>query len=68
VQTLGKGSLIWSPLPLEVSETLGPVIALYRLALSQARMSPGFQVTPDTPSVLVLLTRYGGQPAKRVEA
>ncbi|MGH9967451.1 MAG: cellulase family glycosylhydrolase, partial [Pyrinomonadaceae bacterium] len=58
VQPVGQGRLIWSPLPLEVGESLSPVVAFYRLALKQAGVSPLFRVDPDTPSILVLPSRF----------
>ncbi|WP_062354013.1 beta-galactosidase [Bacillus kwashiorkori] len=36
---LGKGRLLWSSLPVELNERNEPIIALYRYALEQARIS-----------------------------
>lgn len=54
LRPVGQGGFIWSPLPLEVGESFGPLVALYRFALKQAGVSPLFRVDPDTPSILVL--------------
>jgi cellulase (glycosyl hydrolase family 5) len=42
IKPMGRGRIIWSPLPLELGETLEPVIALYQLALAQAGLRPAF--------------------------
>jgi hypothetical protein len=51
VRPMGRGHIIWSPLPLELGETLEPVIALYQLALVQAGLRPAFTLErPATAS------------------
>ncbi|HEV2836319.1 MAG TPA: beta-galactosidase, partial [Pyrinomonadaceae bacterium] len=50
----GVGKLIWSPLPLELGDSMPALVAFYRMALAQARVAPIFTVTPRTPAVLVL--------------
>ncbi|HEV8430907.1 MAG TPA: beta-galactosidase [Pyrinomonadaceae bacterium] len=50
----GSGFIIWSPLPLELGDSMDALAAFYRLALSQARVTPVFSSFPRTPSVLVL--------------
>jgi Cellulase (glycosyl hydrolase family 5) len=55
---LGRGHVIWSPLPLELGETLEPVIALYRLALAQAGLRPAFAAQASTPEVLIRTTLF----------
>lgn len=54
VQPHGAGKLIWSPLPLEVGDSMTALVAFYKLALAEARVSPVFTATPHSPSVLVL--------------
>lgn len=54
VLAYGTGRLVWSPLPLEVGDSMAALVAFYKLALAQARVAPIFSVLPDTPSVLVL--------------
>ena len=54
----GSGHVLWSPLPLELSDSVLPAASFYRLALAQARISPGFAVLPNTPSVLVIPTQF----------
>ncbi len=50
----GSGFIVWSPLPLEVGDSMEALAAFYRLALSQARVAPVFTAIPQTPSVLIL--------------
>jgi hypothetical protein len=54
VRNYGRGRVIWSPLPLELSDSMPALVAFYRFALAQARVSPIFSATPRTPAVLVL--------------
>ena len=51
---LGAGRIVWSPLPLELGDSMDAVAAFYRVALRLAGVFPGFRVTPDTPALLVL--------------
>lgn len=48
------GRLVWSPLPLELGDSIAALAAFYNFALSATRISPIFTVTPLTPGVLVL--------------
>lgn len=48
------GRLVWSPLPLELSDSMPALAAFYNFTLSVTRISPIFTVTPLTPGVLVL--------------
>jgi hypothetical protein len=50
---LGKGKVIWCPLPLETGSESAPVAALYRYALEQAQVAPIFSVDRVDPSVLI---------------
>lgn len=54
VQPYGLGRFVWSPLPLELGDSMTALAAFYRLALAQARIKPVFTATPRTPAVLVL--------------
>jgi hypothetical protein len=54
VKKVGSGSLVWSPLPLELGDSMEALVAFYRMALAQARVGPIFSASPRTPSVLVL--------------
>ena len=52
--SVGLGSLIRSPLPLELGDSIDALVAFYRTAMTRARVAPIFTVTPKTPAVLVL--------------
>jgi hypothetical protein len=49
----GKGSVIWSPVPVECSDSIEAVAALYRYAAARAGLSSPVSVETDDPSVLV---------------
>jgi hypothetical protein len=53
-QPHGQGQFIWSPVPLELGDSMPAVVAFYKYALSQAQISPIFTVEPHSPSVLVV--------------
>jgi hypothetical protein len=54
VQPYGLGRAVWSPLPLEVGDSMTAIAAFYKFALSLARVGPIFTATPSTPAVLIL--------------
>jgi hypothetical protein len=54
VSVLGAGKFVWSPLPLELGDSMTALAEFYRMALSQARISPLFSAVPTTPAVLIL--------------
>lgn len=54
----GQGLVIWSPLPLELADSVTAATEFYQLALSQALISPVFTVLPNVPSVLVIPTQF----------
>ena len=45
---------MWSPLPLELGDSMPALAEFYRTALTQARISPLFTAVPQTPAVLIL--------------
>jgi len=54
LQPYGQGRFIWSPLPLELGDSMPALVAFYKYALIQSGISPVFQASPHPPSVLVL--------------
>ena len=52
--TNSVGTLIQSPLPLELGDSMEALVAFYRMAMARARVAPIFAATPRTPAVLVL--------------
>ncbi len=55
----GKGKILWSPLPVELSEPVEPNVALYTYALKLAGIVPEFTMDEPDPSVLVSPTVFG---------
>lgn len=49
----GEGRFIWSPIPLELGDTLGPIESFYRLGLGVAGILPKFKVYGADESVLI---------------
>ncbi len=49
----GGGRIIWSPLPVELSDATEPTTALYRLALKEAGIEPAFRITPAVPILVI---------------
>ncbi len=54
VQPYGLRRAVWSPLPLEVGDSMTAIAAFYRHALALARVARVFTATPRTPDVLIL--------------
>jgi hypothetical protein len=54
LQPYGLGQVIWSPLPLELGDSMPALVAFYKHALNQARISPVFNASPHPSSMLVL--------------
>jgi len=52
--SFNSGRLFWSPLPLELSDSMTALETFYNLALSDARISPIFSAIPRSPAVLIL--------------
>lgn len=55
---VGRGRLIWSPLPVELAQQLEPTAALYRYALAQAGVAPRFATRRLDPGVLIYPAVY----------
>ncbi len=53
-QPYGLGHFIWSPLPLELGDSMPALVAFYKSALKQSGIAPVFHASPHPPSVLVL--------------
>jgi hypothetical protein len=52
-ERVGAGTLIRSPLPLELGDSMAALLAFYRMAMGRAGVAPIFTATPRTPEVLV---------------
>jgi len=55
---VGRGRLIWSPLPVELAQQVEPTAALYRHALAQAGVAPRFATPRLDPGVLIYPAVY----------
>ena len=54
----GKGTILWSPLPVENSDNVEPTVAWYEFGLTNAGIQPPVSVEPRTPGLLVLPTTF----------
>jgi hypothetical protein len=54
----GKGKILWSPLPVEISDTTDTTAALYRYALKEAGVVSTCEVEQQNPSVLIAPTSF----------
>lgn len=54
----GKGKILWSPLPVEISDTPETTAALYRFALKEAGVEAACEVEQQNPSVLIAPTVF----------
>jgi len=50
----GMGKVVFSPLPLELGDSMAAISEFYKFAFQFARIAPIFTATPQTPAVLVL--------------
>lgn len=55
---MGKGKILWSPLPVEISDTPDTTVALYRYALKEAGVEATCEVGGQNPSVLIAPTVF----------
>lgn len=56
--SMGAGGMIWSPLPVELAEDVGPTAALYTYALKHAGRTPIFSVEKKDSSILIAPTVF----------
>jgi hypothetical protein len=50
----GMGKVVFSPLPLELGDSMTAISEFYKFAFQFTRIAPIFTATPQTPAVLVL--------------
>jgi len=48
------GKIVWSTLPLELSDSMPALVAFYRFALAEANITPLFTASPQTLGVLIV--------------
>src|SRR6185369_12306579 len=56
----GAGRIVWSPLPVELSDDSEAGLALYRYALAQSGLRPILSVVDDDAAVLIRPTVFAG--------
>ena len=54
----GKGQILWAPLPVENSDRMEPLAALYQFALRAADVAPLFSLKPTSTVMLVCPTVF----------
>jgi hypothetical protein len=54
----GNGQILWAPLPVENSDRIEPLAALYRFALRTAAVAPLFTLNPASSAALVYPTVF----------
>jgi len=57
--TRGKGTIAWSPLPVELAESIDPTVGFYRWALAQAGVKPAIAVERGAPGFFVGANQFG---------
>jgi hypothetical protein len=57
-KTLGKGRILFSPLPLELNDNTQAVGAVYRYALKAAGVAPTYTAGAGDPGILIAPTRF----------
>lgn len=59
-KTVGKGRILYAPLPLELNDNLRAVGDAYRYALKSAGVAPVYTTTLDDPGILIAPTLFPG--------
>jgi hypothetical protein len=54
----GKGTVIWSPLPLELAESVESTAAFYQAGLAQAGVSAPISISPADPGMFAGTSRF----------
>jgi hypothetical protein len=54
----GKGTILWMPLPVELSDSPEATVALYRAAITEAGITPAIVVSPADGNVYVGAITY----------
>ena len=57
-KTLGRGKILFSPLPLELNDNLQTIGDVYRYAMKTAAVAPAYTTTLQDPGILICPTRY----------
>ena len=57
-KALGRGKILFSPLPLELNDNLQTIGDVYRYAMKTAGVTPAYATTLQDPGILICPTRY----------
>ena len=57
-KALGRGKILFSPLPLELNDNLQAIGDVYRYAMKTAGVTPSYSTTLDDPGILICPTKY----------
>jgi len=57
-KTLGRGKILFSPLPLELNDNLQTIGDVYRYAMKSAGVTPAYTTALQDPGILICPTRY----------
>jgi hypothetical protein len=55
---VGRGKILFSPLPLELNDNLQAIGDVYRYAMKTAGVTPSYSTTLDDPGILICPTKY----------
>ncbi len=58
VKSLGRGKILFAPLPLELNDNLAAVGDMYRYAIKAAGVTPVYSTTLTDPGILICPTQY----------
>jgi hypothetical protein len=56
--TVGKGKVLFTPLPLELNDNLRIIGEVYRYALKDANVVPAYSTTVEDPGIMIAPTRF----------
>jgi hypothetical protein len=57
-KALGRGKILFSPLPLELNDNLQTIGDVYRYAMKSAGVTPAYTTALQDPGILICPTRY----------
>jgi hypothetical protein len=57
-KTVGKGKVLFTPLPLELNDNLRAIGEVYRYALKEANVIPAYSTTVEDPGIMIAPTRF----------
>ncbi|HVN79859.1 MAG TPA: alpha-amylase family protein [Terriglobia bacterium] len=58
-KSIDRGRILFFSLPLELNDNMGPIGAIYQMALKQAKVKPLYSTSIDDPGILICPTQLG---------